>query len=100
MDEPIDVYFDQFQINTSAYGAVLNFMATKPIPPAPGAPPQAERLATVRTSMEHLKVMTFILRRQIMNQESDTGIMYEIPREVQNALKISPEDWDSFWKHV
>lgn len=100
MDEVIDVYADQFQINTSAFGAILNFLATKPTPSAPGSAPQADRLATVRTSMEHLKIMTYILRRQIMIQERDTGISYELPREVLNAMKISPEDWESFWKQI
>lgn len=98
MDEVVDVYSDQFQVNTSAFGAVLNFMASKPTPPAPGSPPETIRLATVRMSIEHLKAMTYVLKRQIAKHESDTGILYDLPKQVLNAMGISPEDWDSFWK--
>lgn len=98
MDEVVDVYSDQFQVNTSAFGAVLNFMASKPTPPPPGSPPETIRLATVRMSIEHLKAMTYVLKRQIAKQESDAGISYEVPRQVLNAMGISPEDWDSFWR--
>ena len=98
MDEVPDVYADQLQLNTSAFGAILNFMATKSTPPTPGSPPETNKVATIRTSLEHLKVLTYIIRRQIVNQERNTGITYELPRDVLNALKISPEDWDSFWK--
>ena len=100
MEEPVDVYADQFQINTGAFGGTLNFNATKPVPPAPGSPPEFNRLATIRMSIEHLKTMTYIIRRQIIKQERDTGISYELPREVLNALQISPEDWESFWRQV
>ncbi len=98
MDEVLDVYSDQLQINTSAFGATLNFMTSKPTPPAPGSPPETIRLATVRMSIEHLKIMTYLLRRQIVMQESETGVLYDIPRQVLNGMGISPEDWETFWK--
>lgn len=98
MPEPLDAYTDQFQVSTGPYGSTLNFMLSSPIPPAPGSPPQAERLATVRMSLEHLKVMTFILRRQLLEHESRTGTRIQVPVEVLNSLSISPEDWDSFWQ--
>ena len=98
MGEPIDIYSDQFQVSIGPYGCTLNFMLTGPTPPAPGSPPQAERLATVRTSLEHLKVLTFILRRQILEAESGMGVKFQLPMTLLNSLKISPEDWDGFWK--
>ena len=98
MGEPIDIYSDQFQVSIGPYGCTLNFMLTGPIPPAPGSPPQAERLATVRTSIEHLKVLTFILRRQILEAEGGMGIKVQLPMQLLNSLKISPEDWDGFWR--
>ncbi len=54
-------------------------------------------MATVRMSLEHLKVMTFILRRQLMQHERQTGTRIPVPIEVLNGLGISPEDWDAFW---
>ena len=98
MSEALDVYSDQFQVNIGAFGSTLNFMVTKPTPPAPGTAPQADLLATVRLSTEHLKVMTFMLRRQILEVESNTGLKVGLPIQVLNSLKISPEDWESFWQ--
>lgn len=100
MSESIDVYIDQFQINTGPFGCTLNFSVTAPTPPAPGAVPQSEHLATVRTSLEHLKVMAFIMRRQVLQHESKAGVRIEVPIEVLNAIGIGSEDWDSFWRQT
>ena len=98
MAEPVDVYADQFQVNTGPFGCSLNFLLSGPTPPAPGAAPQVQRLATVRTSLEHLKVMTFILHRQVLQHEAQTGTDIQIPPQVLNALQIGLEDWNAFWR--
>ncbi len=98
MVEPIDVYCDQFQTTISPYGATLSFLISEPMPPAPGSSPKAERLATIRMSLEHLKTMAFIIRNQVRNHEQQTGTTIPIPVQVLNSLKIAPEDWDTFWK--
>lgn len=100
MSEKIDVYADQFQVNTGPFGSTLNFLVSQPTPPAPGTTPQAELLVTIRTSLEHLKLMTFILRNQILTHEEQTSTTISIPIQVLNGLKISPEDWDAFWKRA
>lgn len=100
MTEKIDVYSDQFQVNTGAFGSTLNFLISQPTPPAPGTIPQSELLVTIRTSLEHLKLMTFILRNQILTHEEQTGTTIPIPVQVLNGLRISPEDWDAFWKRA
>lgn len=98
MAEPIDVYSDQFQVNTGAFGCTVNFSVSSATPPAPGTIPQAERLVTVRMSLEHLKLMTFILRRQVVEHERQTGVTIEIPVEVLNQLRVGHEDWEAFWR--
>lgn len=98
MPDPIDVYSDQFGINTGPFGCSLNFMVSGATPPAPGTPPQAERLATVRMSLEHLKLMTFMLHRQVAQQERQTGVTIEIPAVVLNQIQIGQEDWAAFWR--
>lgn len=98
MAEPLDVYCDQFQVNTNPYGSALNFFASPPAPPAPGVAPQSERLVTVRMSLEHLKLMTFMLHRQIKQHEGGLGITIPVPVQVLNALQIGPEDWTAFWR--
>lgn len=100
MENTLDVYSDQIQVSMGPYGCALNFLLSNPTPPAPGSLPQAERVATIRMSMEHLKVMTFILRKQIMLLERDTGVKVEIPIRILNNLGIGPEDWNSLWKEL
>ena len=98
MVEPIDIYSDSFGLNTGPYGCTLNFMLSPSTPPVPGKAPQHETLATIRMSLEHLKLMTFVLRRQIMLHEQQTGVNIQVPTQVLNSLSISPDDWDSLWK--
>jgi len=98
MPEPIDVYADQFGLNVGAYGSSLNFFVSSATPPAPGTAPQTERLATIRMSLEHLKVMAFVMRRQILQYEQQTGVNIQIPVEVLNGLRISREDWEAIWR--
>ncbi len=96
MSEPVDLYSDQFQVSVGPYGCALNFMLSSPQPPAPGQPPQARLQASIRMSLEHLKVMTFMLRRQLVEYERSTGVRIDVPRDVLNALHIGPEDWEAF----
>lgn len=98
MAEPADVYADQFQINLGVYGCALNFLVSSPLPPAPGAMVQAERLATVRMSLEHLKVMTFLLHRQIFQFEKQAGLSIPVPVQALSMLQIRQEDWHAFWQ--
>ena len=62
MADVLDAYFDQFQVNIGPWGTTLNFELSAYQPPAPGSQPQKERVATVRTSLEHLKTMTFLIQ--------------------------------------
>ena len=98
MTEPVSVFIDQFQLNTSPYGATLNFMLTDPVPPSPGTAPKSERQATVRMSLEHLKVMSFIILRSLKSYKAQTGTTIQIPNQMLNSMGISPEDWDACWR--
>jgi len=100
MSEKLDFYSDQFQVNTGPFGSTLNFLLSQPTPPAPGTTPNAELLVSVRMSLEHLKLMTFILRNQILTHEEQTGTTIPIPIQVLNGVRISREDWDSFWRRA
>lgn len=44
-------------------------------------------------SLEHVKVMTMLLKRQIKAFEEQTGVSINIPRQVFNGLGLSQEDW-------
>ena len=97
MEEPIDVYSDQFMVTTTAFGANLSFYVNTPHPEQ-SKPVPPERLATIRLSNEHLKVMAMMLVKQIKKMESDTGVNISVDKRVLNSLGIAPDDWEEFWK--
>jgi hypothetical protein len=49
-------------------------------------------------SLEHLKVVAFLFRRQLVQYERQQGIQVPIPTDVLNRLEIGPEDWRGFWE--
>ena len=92
-DEQIpDVYSDQFRINTTPYGATLAFARTQPDTPA-GQAPRSTDQAIVRMSLEHLKVMVMVLKKNLKGYEERTGITIELPFDMLNSLGLSKEDW-------
>ena len=97
MVEPIDVYTDQFMITTTAFGANLSFAVNTPHPEQSKVV-AAEKLATIRMSNEHLKVMALLIVRQIKRMESDTGVRIAVDNRVLNGIGVSPGDWEDFWK--
>ena len=98
MSDALDFYVDGFQIMTTAYGITLNLARSGSAAPRPGTPQQGELLATVRMSLEHLKLMTFVLHRQLHQHESEYSVAVQLPAAVLNSMQIGPEDWDRFWK--
>ena len=98
MAERFDVYSDQVGVQLGPYGASLNFAQADPHPVVPGTMPKSVDLGTVRMSLEHWKVMTFLFKRQLQDLESQLGMTIPIGVKVLNGLQIAPEDWDKFWK--
>ncbi len=98
MGEPFDEYIDQFGIGVGAYGVALNFKKTSPKPVAPGNIPPADDIGTIRMSLEHFKIMAFLIKRSVDEVEGQLGIEIPFPVQILNALKIAPEDWQHFWQ--
>lgn len=98
MSEPFDVYVDQLMIAIGPYGIALNFKKTSAKPVAPGTAQQGEDVGTIRMSLEHLKIMTFLIKRQVDEAQSQMGIDVQIPIRLMNDLRIAPEDWQKFWQ--
>ncbi len=69
-DVPVDVYSDSIGLN----------------------------VATVRVSLEHLKLMAYIFRQQVRNYERQFGVQIQIPLDNLNQLRIGREDWDECWR--
>ena len=95
--ETFDEYVDQFTITLTPFGANLSF-AVREAHPSTGQAPQSRHLGTIRMSVEHLKTMVWIIRRQILNVEEQTRVKADVPRDILNQMQIGPEDWDAFWK--
>jgi len=97
MPEPIDVYTDQAGINIGPFGCSLNFSLSSAVPPAGGGAIPGAPVAVVRMSLEHLKLLTFLLRRQLLQFEQQTGVRVQVSQDVLNQLRIGREDWDQQW---
>ena len=100
MAESFDVYSDTFTVTTTPWGASLSFQLRPPHPiPQSDQEPfeQSTQLGTVRMSNEHLKVMVYMIARQVRRQEIDTGVQFEIPQSVLEQLGIQSVDWNTFW---
>ena len=95
--ETFDEYSDQFTVTITPFGANLSFAVVEPHPSQTKAP-QTKPLGTIRMSVEHLKTMVMIIRKQILQVEHQQGVKAEVPNSILNQLRISKEDWDSFWK--
>jgi len=87
-----EYYADQFRVTTGVYGLTLT-LSLSPPHPEPSRPIPPRDLVRLRMSLEHAKVMTMILRRQLRQFESENRLTIQIPASVYNALGLSPEDW-------
>ena len=98
MQEPFDEYVDGFTLGAGPYGAAINFQRSPSRPVATGSTPKVEEIGSVRLSLEHRKVMAFVMKRQVDDYEKQMGIEIPIAFQLLNALKIAPEDWQGFWQ--
>lgn len=87
-----DVYADQFNFTTTPWGVTVSFGRTPPIP-QPGRTP-TEQIGVVRMSLEHAKVMSMIMRRQLKAYEAEAGFKIQIMSKVMSDMGLSEEDWD------
>ena len=90
MDVP-EFYCDGLQIGLSPYTAILSLTKQAAGQDVSVAP---IKVATVRMSLEHAKVMSIVLRKQLKNFEEQTGIEIQLPQTLYQQLGISrQEDW-------
>ncbi len=92
-----DLYADQFVVSTTPFGANLSF-GVREAHPTTARAPQTTMHGTIRMSVEHLKIMVYMIRRQVMKAEHDAGVKAEVAPQILNQLDIHPEDWDGFWQ--
>lgn len=96
MPEPVDVYSDQFLVSVGPYGASLTFSLSTAHPDQ-SSPKPPERVATIRMSIEHLKMISMVINRHVKKMEADLGVSYQVPVKLLSSMGIAPEDWNAFW---
>lgn len=90
MEEVQEYYADGVEINLVMPWTVALTFSVK------GIGPQAEpkRIAIVRMSPEHAKVVAMLLKKQIKGYEMNTGANINLPHDMYSKLGLSPtEDW-------
>lgn len=92
-----DVFADEFSVNLSPWGGQIHFRRTPPGAMGSGSPPESADALTVRTSVELLMALSFLLRRQIRETMLASGHRWDLPPQVLNGMGISPDDWSDFW---
>lgn len=88
----IDAYADAFQVTLSPFGVSLTLSVREPHP-NPSKSPAVKEVATIRMSIEHLKLMTMMFRQQLLQYERNTGSSIRIPSQIYQQLGIAEEDW-------
>ena len=93
MAEPAvpEFYVDQFRTNVNPYGAAITFGLGSPHPTTGQA--QVNDTVLIRMSLEHMKVMAMIVKKQLKAYEEQTQATVNIPRTLLNQLGLSQEDW-------
>lgn len=86
-----EFYIDQFRVTLGPFGGVLTFGLSAP-DQGPGQAQHQQDLVRIRMSLEHIKIMAMILKRQMKSFE-EQAVPVNIPRQVYNGLGLSPEDW-------
>ncbi len=97
MPEPFDVYSDSTALSISDWGTSLQFYVRGPAHPD-GEIPEHLHLGTVRMSNEHIKVLLFLLRRQVHQHEEQADFRFDVPKRTLEAFNIAEEDWQAFWQ--
>ena len=86
MAEPVDVYSDLVAIHLGPFGCTLNFSVSSPCRAAGGGTP-GQLVATVRMSLEHLKLMTFKPKNWVCDPRlTRTGTVVLLTSEVNGAI--------------
>jgi len=92
-NEVPDIYCDQFSMAMSAYGIALTFSRT-PSSPNLMQPGASDPQAIVRMSLEHMKVMAMVLRKNLKQYELETlGDPIRVPRAILGQLNLSEDEW-------
>lgn len=87
-----EFYVDKSTVTISPFGAALSF-GLNPPHPSPGQQQSAPDTVRLRMSLEHAKLVSMLLRRQLKLFEEQMGAKINMPSQVYNSVGLSQEDW-------
>lgn len=96
---PFDLYTDAFTVSITPFGANLSF-SIREAHPNPNVAPQIQQLGTFRMSVEHLKTLVWLCRKQIRSVEGQMGVSAQVPTAILNQLGVPQQDWNDFWQPI
>jgi hypothetical protein len=86
-----EIYCDGAQVGLSPFTAIFS-LTMQPAGQNVGVAPI--RVANVRMSLEHAKVLAIMLRKQLKTFEGQMGAEIQLPAQVYQQLGLSrQEDW-------
>jgi hypothetical protein len=90
-----DFYVDRVKLTVTVFGVNFTFGLGNPHPESPGNNTIADviEMVRLRMSLEHAKIMTMILKKQIKQYETSTQTEIAIPKSVLEALALTEETW-------
>jgi len=90
-----DFYTDRVRLTVTVFGVNFTFGLGNPHPETPSDKSIAEvvEMVRLRMSLEHAKVMTMMIKKQLKQYETGTKTEIAIPKEVLEALGLTEETW-------
>jgi hypothetical protein len=90
-----DFYADRMRLTVTVFGVNISFGLGNPHPEqdSSGDLVNVLELVRVRMSLEHAKIMTMLLKKQIKLYENQNETEVAIPKQVLEALNLKDETW-------
>lgn len=90
-----DFYADRLRLTVTVFGVNISFGLGNPHPSEANPDDVLDVLETVRVrmSLEHAKLMTMLLKKQIKEYERRNDTQVALPRQVIEGLNLSDESW-------
>lgn len=92
-------------LRLNPFGSVLTFSrrdASRVGVMQPGEHDEAAAIPAVRVrlTLEHMKAMTMIFYKSVLNFEREYSIKHDVADQMLASMEITRDQWDLFWGHT
>ena len=88
-----EYYADRMLSTATLFGLTLTFGISEAHPDPERKVERIRQQVRIRTSLQHAKLMTIILKRQLQRFEKENKIKISIPEKALKTLNITDKDW-------